>query len=364
MTVQCPQQTGAFRDLFRIFASRDDRVLEFEILPPAFGPIREDGCSIGITKKYLVQAFVIARRAFFESLTAKSNSQYTDDDAASLEALALKHEGEEVDKLAIASEIILLFDCEHLTACNWRKRRLSMLLTSDLEKLIHALNIELSLMTTYLCSPLHRHTKSPTLWQHRQWVQTHLFRLRKPDFKGVEGLFQAELSVVLRAGELHPKNYYAFTYLRQIHRMLAESGGVKNEGWRVRLGQSIIGSTLDWCLAHPADISGLMFLLYLLDGVPDTALRLDSVGKVARFALDIGWEGESIWTFVELATRKFKLVKSLDQSPPYPWGALRAASSLGLQDDSKACIPWRTWLKRVRDHWAAEQTPNNIEPSA
>ncbi|KAL6236381.1 hypothetical protein BDW75DRAFT_114623 [Aspergillus navahoensis] len=364
MTVRCLQQTDAFRDLFRIFANREERVLEFELLPQALGPILEDGCSIGITKKYLVQAFVIARRTFFDSLTAKSDSQYTDD-AASLEAEALKREGEEVDKkLAIATEIILLFDSEHLTACNWRKRRLNTLFNSDLWTLIRALDIELSLMTTYLCSPLHRHTKSPTLWQHRHWVQAHLVRLRKPDFKGAEGLFQAELSIVLRAGELHPKNYYAFTYLRRIHRMLAESGGVKSEEWRVQLGQRIIESTLDWCLAHPADISGLTFLLYLLDGVPDTALRLDSVGKVAGFALDIGWEGESIWTFVELATRKFKLVKSLDQSPPHPWGVLRAASSSGMQGDSKTGIPWRALLESARVHWTAEQNPNGIGSSA
>ncbi|KAL4734367.1 hypothetical protein BDV11DRAFT_56429 [Aspergillus similis] len=357
MTAQCPQQTDAFRDLFRIFANRYDRVLEFEILPPAFGPILEDGCSIGITKKYLVQAFVIARRTFLDSLTAKSSSQNIDE-AASSKTPLLESEGVKVDKrLAIASEIILLFDCEHLTACNWRKRKLSALFTSDLETLIRALDIELSLMTTYLCSPLHRHTKSPTLWQHRQWVQTHLVRLRKPDYKGVEGLFEAELSVVLRAGELHPRNYYAFTYLRQIHRILAESGGLKSEEWRVQLAQSVIRSTLDWCLAHPADISGLMFLLYLLEGVPDTALRLEIVGKVARFALDIGWEGESIWTFVELATRKFELLEPLDQSSTYPWAVLRAASSLKIQVDSKAGIPWRTWLERARVYWAAEQTP-------
>ncbi|KAL4813077.1 hypothetical protein BDW67DRAFT_117582 [Aspergillus spinulosporus] len=357
MTGQCLQQPDAFRDLFRIFANRDDRVLEFEILPPAFGPILEDGCSIGITKKYLVQAFVIARRAFLDSLTEKSSSQYTDE-AASLKTPVFESEGEEADqRLAIASEIILLFDCEHLTACNWRKRRLSALFSSDLKTLIHALDIELSLMTTYLCSPLHRHTKSPTLWQHRQWVQTHLVRLRKPDFKGVEGLFQAELSVVLRAGELHPRNYYAFTYLRQIHHILAESGGLKSAEWRVQLGQSIIRPILDWCLAHPADISGLMFLLYLLDGVPDTALQLEIVGKVAQFALDVGWEGESIWTFVELAIRKFKLLEPLGQSPPYPWAFLRAASSVEMQVDSKARRPWRTWLERARVYWAAEQPP-------
>jgi hypothetical protein len=355
MTAQCPQQPDAFQKLFRTFANRDDRVLEFEILPPAFGPILEEGCSIGITKKCLVQAFVIARRTFLDSLMANLSSQNTDEAASTP---VLESEGEEADqRLTIASEIILLFDCEHLTACNWRKRRLSALFTSDLETLIHALDIELSLMTTYLCSPLHRHTKSPTLWQHRQWVQTHLVRLRKPDFKGVEGLFQAELSVVLRAGELHPRNYYAFTYLRQIHRILAESGGLKSEEWRVHLGQSIIRPTLDWCLAHPADISGLIFLLYLLDGVPDTALRLDTVGKVAQFALDIGWEGESIWTFVELATRKFNLLEPLDQSPPYPWAVFRATSSEEMQVDIKARISWRTWLERARVYWAAEQTP-------
>ncbi|CBF77724.1 hypothetical protein AN4341.2 [Aspergillus nidulans FGSC A4] len=355
MTAQCPQQPNAFQELFRIFANRDGRVLEFEILPPAFGPILEDGCSIGITKKCLVQAFVVARRIFLNSLMAKSSSQYTDEAASTP---VLEGEGGEADqRLTIASEIILLFDCEHLTACNWRKRRLSALFTSDLETLIHALDTELSLMTTYLCSPLHRHTKSPTLWQHRQWAQTHLVRLRKPDFKGVEDLFQAELSVVLRAGELHPRNYYAFTYLRQIHRILAESGGLKSEEWRVQFGQSIIRPTLDWCLVHPADISGLMFLLYLLDGVPITALRLDTVGKVAQFALDIGWEGESIWTFVELATRKFNLLEPLGQSPPYPWAVLRTASLEAMHVEIKARISWRTWLERARIYWAAEKTP-------
>ncbi|RDW59347.1 uncharacterized protein DSM5745_11042 [Aspergillus mulundensis] len=356
MTVQCPPQTDAFRDLFRIFANREDRVLEFEILPPAFGPILEDGSSIGITKKYLVQAFVVARRVFFDNLADFKSTG----GATLLDTSASNSGGDVLDKkLAIASEIILLFDCEHLTACNWRKRRLSALFRLNLEALLRALDVELSLMTTYLCSPLHRHTKSPTLWQHRQWVQSHLVRLRKPSFNKIEGLFQTELSVVLRAGELHPRNYYAFTHLRQIHRMLSESGEVEGEKWRLQLGRSILNSALDWCLAHPADISGLMFLLYLLDVVPDTTLRSDTVGKLIRFALDIGWEGESIWTFIDLAIRKFQLLKLVDDSQSYPWSVLGIASSAGSQGDSKPIVSWRIWLDRARVHWATEPIQNH-----
>ncbi|KAL4899126.1 hypothetical protein BDW74DRAFT_163917 [Aspergillus multicolor] len=356
MTAQCPPQTDAFQDLSRIFANRDVRVLEFEILPPAFGPILEDGNSIGITKKHLVQAFVVARKVFFDNLAGTESKK----DAAFLDPSGLNSGHDELDKkLLIASDIILLFDCEHLTACNWRKRRLSALFSLNPEALLQALDIELSLMITYLCSPLHRHTKSPTLWQHRQWVQSHLVRLRKPGFSEIEGLFQAELRVVLRAGELHPRNYYAFTHLRQIHRMLSESGEIQGENWRIQLGRGIVEPTLDCCLAHPADISGLMFLLYLLDVVPDTALRSEAVGKLVRFALDIGWEGESIWTVIDLAVRKFQLLEMAEHSQSYPWSVLGVPPSAGLQGDSKPAVSWRIWLDRARVHWATEPIQNH-----
>ncbi|KAL4782387.1 hypothetical protein BJX76DRAFT_292312 [Aspergillus varians] len=357
MTSKCSPPTDAFRDLSRIFANRDDRVLEFEILPPALGPILEDDCSIGITKKYLVQAFVTARQVFFEAL--KWNPSHVGNHTP-IGLSEQKTEAEDVDKrLSLASEIILLFDCEHLTACNWRKRRLSALFSSDQKKLITAMDVELSLMTTYLCSPLHRHTKSPTLWQHRQWVQSHLIRLKTPDSQAMQQLLQVELSVSLRAGELHPRNYYAFTYLRHMHRILYEYDEGGSEDWRAQLGQSIVRSTLDWCLAHPADISGLMFLFYLLDAVPDTALQLDIVSRVARFALDIGWEGESIWMFVDLVIRKFNLLESLGDSPPYPWSVLRESVKLdGLQQgEGKTGMQWKEWLTRARSHW--DQTLQN-----
>ncbi|KAL4809133.1 hypothetical protein BDV18DRAFT_158065 [Aspergillus unguis] len=351
MTAQCPptQPTDAFRDLSRIFSSRDDRVLEFEILPPAFGPLLEDGDSIGIAKKYLVQAFVIARRVFFDGINKDSNPAGTSKDTKLNPSLTGQTPQAEVDvKLATASEIILLFDCEHLTACNWRKRRLAALSTSE-EQYIQALEVELSLMTTYLCSPLHRHTKSPTLWQHRQWIQSQLLRLRRPGLQAARGLFLVELSVALRAGELHPRNYYAFTYMRQMHRILSELGS-DSEDWSVHLGQPTVEPTLDWCLAHPSDISSLMFLLYLLDTIPDSALRLNVVEKVVGFAIDIGWEGESIWTFVDLGIRRFNLLESLGGAPAFPWSVLRSASDDSSEDYTTKT--WKAWLDKARVHWA------------
>ncbi|KAL2863086.1 uncharacterized protein BJX67DRAFT_269781 [Aspergillus lucknowensis] len=362
MTSQCSAQIDAFRDLSRIFGSRDGRVLEFEILPPAFGSLLEDGCSIGVTKKYLVQAFVAARRAFFDGL---KSSRYNGSHS-SPEICGQKHPDKELDQtLAIASEIMLLFDCEHLTACNWRKRRLTALGDLVQEEFFHALDTELSLTTSYLCSPLHRHTKSPTLWQHRQWVREHLVRLRKPSAQAAQELLKAELSAVLLAGERHPKNYYAFTYMRQIHRIVSEASEGEIEGNSTRLAQSIITPTLDWCLAHPTDISGLMFLLYLLDAVGDAALRLETVGRVTRFALDIGWEGESIWSFVDLAVRKFNLAGFVGDPQTYPWDIFLnpVLSDKFQHGDSKCRAPWKAWLDRAQIHWTLTQPSTNNPPA-
>ncbi|KAJ0414984.1 hypothetical protein BJY00DRAFT_269836 [Aspergillus carlsbadensis] len=356
MTSPCPPQTDAYRDLSRIFRDRNGRVLEFEVLPPAFGPFLEDDCSIGVTKKYLVQAFVTARKVFFDGL---KDSGYTG--SSSLPDLAAqKAVSDGLDQtIAIASEVIILFDCEHLTACNWRKRRLTALADLDLEKFAQALDTELSLMTTYLCSPLHRHTKSPTLWQHRRWIQTHLMHLRKPDFQTAQDLLEAELSAALRAGERHPRNYYAFSYLRQIHRVLSGAGGDEAQAWSTRLAQAIMPSMLNWCLANPTDISGLMFLLYLLDAVSDAVLQLDIISKVARFALDIGWEGESLWTFVDLTVRRFQVVASVDGLQTYPWDILLVSGSSDQHSHAshKAASPyWKTWLERAQTHWGAYPT--------
>jgi hypothetical protein len=368
---------SVYRELAKILSERkNDEVLEIEILPPGLGPLLHDGSSIGITKKALVQAFVIARRIFLEKLVcmdeniiAAARGKYDNHD----DLVSVAEQGD--DGYSIPTEIILLFDCEHLTACNWRKRRLHALIQpsnvfsdestrtcssndpDDDNRPLMLLERERSLMTTYLCSPLHRHTKSPTLWQHRLWVMTQIVKSRsrhprrdsasdqqpqqqKMDaaviipVEDVQSLLLAELAVVLRAGEQHPKNYYAFSYMRQLHsaasRLFAfgDAAALVRQGntdsgelcLSSQLAQCMVDPTLTWCLAHPRDISGWTFLFFLLDTgiVPTDCYEKDQgrepliskgknvIDKVIHFAVNIAaWEGESLWTFVSLMVRRF-----------------------------------------------------------
>ncbi|PLN74434.1 hypothetical protein BDW42DRAFT_182169 [Aspergillus taichungensis] len=333
----------AFQDLCRIFSARKERILEIEILPPALGPLLQDGCSIGITKKHIVKAFMVARHIFFQALDA--------DDPASA---PLRKDTD--TELAVCSEIILLYDCEHLTACNWRKRRILALVPShdhdDLDPaqrqtIIQALDTELSLMKTYLCSPLPRHTKSPTLWQHRLWVLDYKMRVQSGGGSDAFSLLNAELSTVLRAGELHPKNYYAFNYMRLFHSRLSQS----TEDGPAVLAQSILEPTLTWCLLHPADISGWGFVLYQLEAVPDQTIREDTVEKALRYAIGIRWEGESLYTFVDLAVRAFAAMdrasKVLGMSPT-------DADTFGSRLNHGPAR-WKAWRDAAKEVWTAKR---------
>ncbi|BCS00765.1 uncharacterized protein AKAW2_51106A [Aspergillus luchuensis] len=364
-----PDGNAAYNELARILSARrkDNNVLEIEILPPGLGPLLQDGHSVGITKKYLVQAFVTARRIFFDA----SSEPFYFSDAGGHEDERRAPQNESLlqkrrDDLLNASEIILLFDCEHLTACSWRKRRLVALRqragSADAgytcrEMLTHELDTEMSLLTTYICSPLHRHTKSPTLYNHRLWVLRQMLSdssgrlIRREDDREIvsnQKVLKKELSVVLRSGELHPKNYYGFTYIRQLLDIL--SGGDEDQGASARLAASIIPEVLDWCIAHPSDISGWMFTLLLLDRAGDEKTRTDSIDRVLRFALDVGWEGESIWTFVNLAT----MTTGVGAPAKAQCKTSNALANLPLSEVG-AADGWKACLERARAAWVAGQ---------
>ncbi|KAB8201159.1 hypothetical protein P875_00127582 [Aspergillus parasiticus SU-1] len=372
---------NAFQELARIFSTRNNRILEIEILPPALGPLLQDECSVGITKKYLVQSFVTARRIFFEKL------RYTFDRGTPRaipqnENESVTHGASDaiLEDLLVSTEIILLFDCEHITACNWRRRRLDALnrhhdfSSDDPGPLIQALETELTLLTTYLCSPLHRHTKSPTLWQHRIWVLSRLLEIRetgarRPHFVSPSeetnqhqesnvDLLKYELAIVHRAGELHPRNYYAFNYMRQVHNILSGATEDSREGPSV-LAESTIDSMLHWCLGHPSDISGWMFMLYLLKAVPKGNVRPSTVNKVVRYALDIGWEGESLWMFVDLCVRAFGLGETVRN-------ALLASNECACtppavldwetaKETAASPKSWKIWLALAQAYWTDQQ---------
>ncbi|KAL1999848.1 hypothetical protein VTN02DRAFT_3891 [Thermoascus thermophilus] len=388
-----------YRELARILSDRQDDVLEIEILPPQLGPLLRDGHAVGITKKALVQAFLVARRIFLDSLAAGKRGQ--DSDAPSTASPPAVDQTD--SKVSLATEIMLLFDCEHLTACNWRKRRIATLMqqmqtsnTADdsssssastvvpgTRQLAQLLETERSLMTTYLCSPLHRHTKSPTLWQHRLWVMNQLIKIQqqqqqhqlsslesRPDLDStwtyMRRTWETELNVVLRAGELHPKNYYAFSYMRQLHGVLSRameegysSQNRAGEGDPVNPTSELAGYLIDpvltWCLAHPRDISGWTFLLYLLESSAVKRAQNDVVRKVVQFALNVGWEAESLWTFVDLATRKFE-VESMQLDP---WREMRDTVDPSREGRvvNGVALPekrWKMWVARAKAIRAAD----------
>jgi hypothetical protein len=342
----------AFQQLAGVFASRADKILEIEILPSSLGsPFLQDGCSIGVTKKILVQAYTVARQLFFKKLMPMS-----EDDL--LVSLLEPDSSGDIASDQVTTEIMLLFDCEHLTACNWRKRRILAALARREDapdrdsQLIQILRTELTLLQSYQCSPLHRHTKSPTLWSHRLWVLRQLLKIEDYSSEGLLDLERHELAVVLRAGELHPKNYYAFTYMRQLHALLARSPVEKRDyaGWSAELATLLVNPVLDWCLSNPRDISGWVFEIYLLNHVSDRQLQVDAVGRVLRFARDVGWEGESLWTFIDQAVRQFDLESVVDEA--FLLDRERREPMCTAVQSPSTKWPWRARLDRARAYWA------------
>jgi hypothetical protein len=345
----------AFQELVRILSSRDNQVLEIEIIPPSLGAtFLQDGCSVGIAKKALVQAFTVARQLFFDRIMPMS-----EDDLQS--SFCAKAQFEDAD--SVITEVILLFDCEHLTACNWRKRRLRAALGSNKTAVAtELLEAELTLMSSYQCSPLHRHTKSPTLWHHRLWAMTHLLGRRQWDSDELLKLQRTELDVVFRAGELHPKNYYAFSYMRQLCVLLSDTIATTagKSTWKIDSAMSMVDPVIDWCLANPRDISGWSFGIYVLSNVSGPQCRVHTISRVVEFALNVGWEGESLWTFVDHASGQFGLERVVVDTMAKHCDLETRSSDSPTAQEGRHNKSWQTWLARARVCWGAESQRQSI----
>ncbi|OKL58965.1 hypothetical protein UA08_05725 [Talaromyces atroroseus] len=348
---------------------KSNEAFEIEIVSPELGPLVRDGSCIGISKKALAKAFITARRRFTEYLIQRSQTPTT-----------LSAEEKDQD-LAAATEIILLFDCEHVTACNWRKRLISSASKQECATIEGNLERERSLMTTFLCSPLHRHTKSPTLWQHRLWILTELLKLKAQqqgatsscetsnDF--LREIFFEEFDVVCKAGQLHPRNYYAFGYMRQVHAlMIAQpaSSSTKDESSGMLTGSSalslelalvMIEPMLKWCLSNPSDISGWMYLFYLLDyGDDDNALirngnfntkRKLVMDRTLHFSGITTWEGESLWTFVDLMLERFG-----DSVLPEQATSDDSYTGIPSKRDDLPAARWQKTMNRIKKDYSGK----------
>ncbi|KAL2160893.1 hypothetical protein VTH06DRAFT_1090 [Thermothelomyces fergusii] len=222
-----------------------------------------DGRALGISKLSLVQAFMVAREKLQGHL-----------DGTSLQT---------PDELSAATSVILMFDPEHLTAANTRKRLLREAVSEDgLPR--SALEAEKRFVDSLLTSRLHRHTKSPTLWNHRRWLLGLLSSLQVP----VDVLADLR-DVVFVAGERHPRNYYAWCHARFLM-------GLKGD---VPFSETL-AAVRAWCFQHHTDISGWSFLLHLLEirnkltGETGHSVFADVLDLVVSLRL----VNDSVWVFL------------------------------------------------------------------
>jgi hypothetical protein len=156
---------------------------------------------------------------------------------------------------------------------------------------------EFVFLDSILTSPLHRQSKSPTLWYHRWWLISQLLPQVR-FYKDISSRLASEFAVVLKSGERHRNNYYAFQHAR---RLLALSDPA--EASQRLLIRDIRLKLLPWCLEHPSDTSGWSFVYFLLTYERRTILEPDeTIEKLLDFVESTRWQREALWVFLR-ATR-------------------------------------------------------------
>lgn len=273
-------QKLAYASLSGYFQDHQNEVVEIEILPPGLQPpngvFMHEGLHLGVPKKALTLAYVEARQKFFTNKGSNDTSA--------------------IDQTMRATDIMLLFDPEHITAANYRKRVLArMKAEHDLDNgnTYHkSLRRELCFLDSILTSPLHRQSKSPTLWYHRSNVVESLISVELTDALDSQKttFWNKELDAVCKSGEQHPKNYHAWQYARR----LVQKAHSPN------LNESFARNIKTWCCRHPSDISGWSFLLYLMPQITPS-LRQELVRDVFNYAIKLDVKNESLWVFVRTA---------------------------------------------------------------
>jgi hypothetical protein len=192
---------------------------------------------------------------------------------------------------------MLLFDPEYLTAANFRKKHLLHISTEEHFNI--ALKRELTFLDSVLSSPLHRQSKSPTLWYHRYWLISTFLRQISPEEGSSEELLNHEISIVFRSAEQHQHNYYAWQYARRLISILARSI-YEDKSTEVRVTDNLLHETFAWCLQHPSDTSGWSFLFFLMQQPKQDQNQITSVvQKTVQFANSYRWSKEALLHFLK-----------------------------------------------------------------
>ncbi|KAK1750027.1 hypothetical protein QBC47DRAFT_128666 [Echria macrotheca] len=284
-------------------------LLELEILGkshpfPPNSHVLQDGCAVGVSKLGLVQAFLVARKL----LQGHVNGSSPKDDREVLGITA----------------VMLLLDPEHLTAANTRKRLLLKRISSggDAPEL---LGTEKYFVDSLLTSRLHRHTKSPTLFSHLQWL------LRRFSDHGLAVDVLDDLKkVIFVAGERHPRNYYAWNHAR----FLIRTFSVENE--------VILDAVKKWAFQHHTDVSGWTFLHVLLDrSASDPTVIRAAFDEILKLVVSLHLTNETVWVFLRTLTAS-GLVDEEEYSRFLDTGKNLLESSTAFTDQTvlRAALQW------------------------
>ena len=249
----------------------------------------------------------------------------------------------------MSTAIMLLYGPEHVTAANLRKRRLCQLESfSDHDHDRHgrlriALQRECWLLESLLTSPLNKHTKSPTLWSHKYWLDCHF----ASNPRTLDELLNHQWPIVSRASDIHPRNYYAWSYMRK---SLTRSIPLDNTNISCGSFSRFMENVQIWCTRHPSDISGWTFLLFMMRIChnPDHTERV--VKTVLATVVDLKMSGEACWAFVK-ETLSSDLYQATHHSPSTSRTARTAAcrsirplggcpASDGELDRESLCSRW------------------------
>ncbi|KAK0674460.1 hypothetical protein QBC41DRAFT_308736 [Cercophora samala] len=185
-----------------------------------------------------------------------------------------------------ATFVILLFDPEHLTAANTRKRIIQAQLGGQDSNPREVLEREKRVIDSLLTSRLHRHTKSPVLWSHRRWLITQYAKYGLP--VDVAGDIE---KVVCVAGERHPRNYYAWCHARFL---VNNTTTTTNDTDGVKLLEVV----QTWCVQNHTDISGWSFLSFLLSLDKDAPESSRVIANVLELVDSLRLSNESVWVFL------------------------------------------------------------------
>lgn len=292
----------SFERISAVLVSSQETYFEIEILPTSH-VLNQDTCLlqdagyIGIPKLRLVQAFLYAREI--------------------LNGVLFHNKSIDDDVVMRATAVILLMDSEHLTAANVRKRVLKKGTSSGARR-GEDLMRETFLMNSLLSSRLHRHTKSPVLWNHKRWLLRQLRDGETP----VRLLHEFE-KVICVAAERHARNYYAWTYARDVIAMECASPTQQASS----VADSILPIVTKWCRLHHQDISGWSFLLHLVMLFPDKAQGVaeETLSLVEKFK----WRNESVWHFLKNLAL-MPIIQTKKSCVAEVWTKMK----LGVEDDA------------------------------